>query len=301
MTRDQAINLLMMGVAGVIYGAVFPVNRAAAEAGWPPMAYGAYQTLIAGALLAAIVLLRGHRLVPTRRHPLSYVAIGSVAIALPAGVLTMSAGHVPGSLLTLVMSLSPILTLLFSILLRLEAFRARALLAVAMGFVGVLLIASPWSQALDAREAPWFLLALLAPTMFAMSNVAASVLRPPATASVTMAAGILLGGGVVAFVAALAMDPGLWPRTALPVALPPLLAASAVNAVVIVLFFEIVRRAGPAFFSLFNFVTIPSGVLWSIAVFGESLPRAFFLAFAVMLAGVAIAIGGQRAAPAGAG
>ena len=297
MTRDRMINAAMMLTGGVTYGAMFPVNRAAAEAGWPPMAYAAYQSLIAGGVLAAIVLARGHVLVPTRRHPLSYVVIGSLAIALPYGILAMSAGHVPGSMLTLVMALSPVVTLGFAILIGQEVFRARALAAVALGFAGVVLIASPWSQALSERETPWFLLALAAPALFAASNISAIVLRPPATPSVTMAAGILIGGGLLALLPALALGPALWPSGPSAATLPPLLAASAINALVMVLFFEIVRRAGAAYFAMFNYIIIPAGVLWSIAAFGETLPRAFFAAFGLMAGGIYISLGGKAPPP----
>ncbi len=296
MRRDLAVNLAMLVGAAVIYGAFFPLNRAASEAGWPPVGFAFFQTFIAGAAIAVYVRLRGRPLVPTLQHAKAYLIIGTFAMALPAGILTKAAGHVPATMLTLVLSLSPILTLLFAILVKLERFRLRALLAVVLGLAGVVLIASPWSQAMTASASSWFLLALLAPVMFAFSNVAASVMRPPATASSTMAAGILLGGGLVALPVALVTDPSLLPATLSPAAIWTLVAAIAINPLVTILFFEIVRRAGPSFFSLFNYVAIGAGVLWSIAIFGETLPPVFFVALAIMLAGVYIAIGGKRAA-----
>lgn len=296
MRRDLAINLAMLVAAAAVYGAFFPLNRVASEAGWPPVGFAFFQTFLSGAGIAVYVRLRGRRLVPTAKHAWAYLVIGAPAMALPAGILTKAAGHVPATMLTLVLSLSPILTLFFAILAKLEKFRLRALLAVLLGLAGVVLIASPWSQAMSASASSWFLLALLAPAMFAFSNVAASLMRPPATASSTMAAGILLGGGLVALPVALITDPSLLPAAASPEAVWTLVAAVAINPVVTILFFEIVRRAGPSFFSLFNYAAIGAGVLWSIAVFGETLPPVFFVALAIMLAGVTIAAGGKRPA-----
>jgi len=295
MPRERAINVAMLAAAAVAYGAFFPVNRIAAEAGWPPMAFAFFQTIVAGAALALHVRRRGHRLVPTLRHVWAYLLVGALAMALPAGLLTKAAGHVPPALLTLVLSFSPILTLLFAILVRLERFRLRAVLAVLMGLAGVALIAAPGTHALSAPASLWFLLALLAPAMFAASNIAASLLWPANTASVTMAAGILIGGGVVALPVALATNPSLFPPVVTSGALGSLAAATLINAIVTVLFFEIIRRAGPTFFSLFNYMAISAGVLWSIAVFGELPPPVFWLALAIMLAGLTVAIGGKPA------
>ena len=298
MRRELMVNLAMLVAAALVYGAIFPVNRLAAEAAWPPVAFAFFQTFVGGAALAVVVRLRGHRLVPSLRHVWSYLVIGALAMALPAALLTLAAGHVPPVLLTLILSLSPVLTLLFATLLKLERFRPRSAVAVALGFAGVVLIASPWSHAMSAAEAAWFLLALLVPTMFAASNVAASLMRPPDTASATMAAGILIGGGVVVLPLALLVGPSMLPPVATAGALWSVAAATAINAFVVVLFFEVVRRAGPTFFSMFNYVALPAGVVWSILVFGEMPPLVFWLALAVMLGGVAAALGGGKRAAA---
>ena len=94
MRRDLAVNLAMLVGAAVIYGAFFPLNRAASEAGWPPVGFAFFQTFIAGAAIAVYVRLRGRPLVPTLQHAKAYLIIGTFAMALPAGILTKAAGHV---------------------------------------------------------------------------------------------------------------------------------------------------------------------------------------------------------------
>lgn len=290
-------NVLLLVVAAVIYGAIFPVNRLAAEAAWPPVAFALFQVVLGGLVLGAAERLRGNRLVPSLAHVRSYLVLGALAMALPTAVLALTARHVPAVVLTLVLALSPVLTMTFATMLRLEPFRPRLALAVALGFAGVVLIASPWSHALGAGEAGWFLLALLAPVMFAAANVSASLLRPPATGSATMTAGMLLGGGLVVLPVALLAGPLLPPAADAPT-LGTLAAGAAINTAVMVLFFEIVRRAGPTFFSLFNYIALSAGVIWSIALFGEMPRPMFWLALAIMLGAVGVAIGGRRPATA---
>ncbi len=289
-------NLVLLAVSAVLYGAIFPINRWAADAGWPPVAFAAAQLLLGGVALAAIERLRGNRLLRSVADVRSYAVIGALSMAVPTALLTATAGHVAASMLTLVLALSPGLTLLFSAALKLDRLRPRVAVAMLCGFAGVLLIASPWSHALSAAETPWFLVALLVPVSFASANVSAALLRPPEVGPGTMAAGLLLAGGVVLVPLALLIDPSLLPGTMGGAAVATLLAGTVVNAVVIIMFFEVIRRAGPTFGSLFHYVALPAGVVWSIAAFGVLPPAIFWVAVVVMLGAVAAAVGGPRQA-----
>ena len=64
------------------------------------------------------------------------------------------------------------------------------------------------------------------------------------------------------------------------------LIAIAINAAFLVLFFEIIRRAGPTFFAQFNYLAVLAGVAWGAMVFGERLTPTFFLAMGLMFVGV---------------
>ena len=77
------------------------------------------------------------------------------------------------------------------------------------------------------------------------------------------------------------------------------LIAASINAVFFVLFFEIIRLAGPTFFAQFNYLAVLAGVGWSIAIFGEGLSIYFFVAMLLMFAGVFLSAHGA-APPAGA-
>jgi drug/metabolite transporter (DMT)-like permease len=64
------------------------------------------------------------------------------------------------------------------------------------------------------------------------------------------------------------------------------LLAIAINAVFLVLFFEIIRRAGPVFFAQFNYLAVLAGVAWGAIVFRERLSIFLVLAMALMFVGV---------------
>jgi len=64
----------------------------------------------------------------------------------------------------------------------------------------------------------------------------------------------------------------------------------------VVLFFEIIRRAGPVFFAQFNYLAVLAGVAWGAVIFGERL--SIYLVLAMVLMFVGVFLSGYRRRPA---
>ena len=196
--RSRApLDYLMLVAAAVIYGAMFSVNKMAATGGAPPLAYAFWQSFGAGVVLWIVLTLRGERLGVSRQALTSYIVIGALVSGLPISLLTYIAPKLPAGVMTLVLALSPPFTFAISVLARVERFRWLGLVGLLFGFAGVVLIVAPGASLGGAEAWKWFLLALLAPVMFAGSNVSAAVLRPPASSSVATGAGVMLGSAAV--------------------------------------------------------------------------------------------------------
>lgn len=279
------VNVTLLITASAIYGSVFSLNKLAAAAGWQPLQFAFAQSLLAGLALAVVVLVRRELPRPSVRLILACLVIGSLFVGLPITLLSHVAPHLPAAVTTLVLALSPVVTLIFAMLLGVERFRWAAVVGIGCGLAGIAVLVMPGSSLGGGSAGNWFLLALLAPVMFGLGNVLSSVLRPPVTASTAMAGGSLLGSALS--LVPLLVATGLlgWPALG-PAALPPVLLASAVNAVFFVLLFEIIRRAGPTFFAQFNYLAVLAGVAWGAVLFGERPGLSFWLALALMLAGV---------------
>jgi drug/metabolite transporter (DMT)-like permease len=279
---------VMLVAAALIYGAIFTVNKFAAIGGVPPLAYSFWQSFGAAIVLWIALTLNGERLGVTGQHLTGYIVIGLLVIGIPITLLTYIAPKLPAGVMTLVLALSPPFTFLLSVLSRLERFRLAGLLGLACGFVGVALVVTPGAALGSPGAWKWFLLALLAPLFFAASNVAAAVLRPPAASSAAMGAGVLLGSSV-ALLPAMLIAGQAWFPSRIDSGTVATLVAVAINAAFLVLFFEIIRRAGPTFFAQFNYLAVLAGVAWGALVFGERLTLTFFAAMLLMLAGVFLA------------
>jgi drug/metabolite transporter (DMT)-like permease len=283
-SRSPLDYAMLLGAA-VIYGAVFSVNKLAATGGAPPLAYAFWQSFGAGLVLWIVLTLRGERLSASRPALTSYIVIGALVIGIPISLLTYIAPKLPAGVMTLVLALSPPFTFIMGVAVRVERFRWLGLLGLLFGFAGVVLIVAPGASAAEPIAWQWFLLALLAPVMFAGSNIAAALLQPPASSSVATAAGVLFGSALVLLPVMLIAGQA-WSPTRLDEATIGTLLAIAINATFLVLFLEIIRRAGPVFFAQFNYLAVLAGVAWGAVIFGERLSIYVILAMLLMFVGV---------------
>jgi len=283
-------DILLLLLAAMIYGAIFPVNRFAAEAGWPPLSFAFQQSLAAGLVLTVAAVILRVPLGVTGSHLRAYVAIGGLVVGLPMGLLVSAASHLDASVVTLVLCLSPIFTLFIGTLLGVETFSRSTFYGMLLGIVGIAVIVVPQTAVLREGTWGWFLLSLGAPVMFATANNLAKWMRPPATHSLAMAAGTLLGAAAVSLAVMIPMGE----RMVLPptgaAQLWPLVAAAAINAAFYYLFFEIIRIMGPARFSFFNYLAVAAGIIWSMIVFREQPAALYWLAILIMFGGMYLAL-----------
>jgi drug/metabolite transporter (DMT)-like permease len=278
---------VLVVATGVIYPLVFSFTKIATDAGTPPFGFVFWHLAIAGAALFLIALARRELPRLSWPHLRSYAVIGVLGIAAPISLLAFVASKLPAGLVTLVVILSPLLTYLFAILFRLDRIRALSIAGIALGLGGVLLVTVPDVSLPTPDMVGWLLLACLAPVFFAMTNVSASLLRPPAAGSIAMATGMVVVTTVIMAIVALASGqaytlPGPGP------ALWAVLATAAVNAAFYVSFFEIVRMAGPVFFSQFNYLVVLAGFGWGALLFGERHHHFIWIGAALMLIGLVL-------------
>lgn len=283
----MALPAFLVVATGVIYPLVFSFTKIATDAGAPPLGFVFWHLTFAGIALGVVAAVRRELPRFSGAHLRSYVAIGVVGIAGPISLLAFLSNKLPAGLVTLVVVLSPLLTYLLAIAFKLDRLRALSVAGIVVGFGGVLLMTVPEVSLPTPETVGWLLLAFLAPVSFAMTNVTASLLRPPAASSVAMASGMVTVTVVIMAVVSLVAGhayalPGPGP------ALWTALATAAVNAAFYVTFFEIVRLAGPVFFAQFNYLVVLAGFGWGAVIFGESHSAYVWGAAALMLIGLAL-------------
>ena len=262
----------------------------------PPFSARALGLGLGVLLLAALALLRRTALWPQR---------GAWPAVLIGGVLTVAAFNICTAFAQLTTSTSRAAVLTFTMPLMSAALAwwllgdrpdRRSLLALALGALGVLMLAVPVLQALaatasGASRAPlWgLLLPLAAALAWALGTVATKRWPPPGDRIVLTAWQLGIGAAVAA-VAALAAGeqlPTVWPlRVQVALAWHVLIA----TAVAYVLWYRLLASASATVSSLTTLAVPVVGVLGAMVLVGERPSATDWVGFVLVLGGAALAL-----------
>ena len=137
------VPIILLFTIGAVYPLIFTMNKIAVDAGTPPVAFTFWQTL--GAAVVLLIVAGWRRALPRLavRHLKAYFILGLFGIAAPVALMTWLAPKLPTGILSMVVILSPPITYLIALTLRLERVRALSLIGVACGIGGILLMAVP--------------------------------------------------------------------------------------------------------------------------------------------------------------
>jgi drug/metabolite transporter (DMT)-like permease len=255
----------------------------------PPLLFAALRYDVAGAIVLGYAAVTRERWLPTRRSEWLSVAVdGVLLIAAFHALLYLGQGYVSGAIAAIVVSLVPLLTVLFDhSLLGEEDVDSVGGAGLAFGFVGVAVVANPTGVGLGSTALVGVALVFLAAASFAFGSVASRPLRSrlPATAHI---AWTMLAGGVVLHVAS-AVRGEAWAAAWTPTvfaAFAYLVLASSVLGYL--LYFELLDRVGPAELNLVNYLVPVVAAVVSWALLGQVLGATALTGFAVVFVGFAL-------------
>jgi drug/metabolite transporter (DMT)-like permease len=285
--------LLLLFAAGGFIGLIFPLAKLAGQMGVPPLTYAGLSAAGAALVLAVVTKLAGESM-PLRRAEIGYALVaGQLTFAIPFGTLVAVIPKAGSGIPAILQSLAPLITLAIVYVLGVERPRLWRGLGLAIGFAGVLLIlfARGAGSGAAAGKLIWYLVALITPLALAAGNVyrslawpAGSRALPLATVTLAAAAAGLLSLAVVFQLSGI--SGGM--LTGLGAGWPLIVAQSLVTGIGYAFFFRLQQVGGPVYLSQISYVNTGVGVLFAVAVFGEVLPLAAWIAIPCIFAGIAL-------------
>lgn len=270
---------------GTLWGATFSIGKIAVMHGIPPTAYAFFQSAGAGLALLLLALLRGEIARPRPRLLLYGLAAGTLGLTLPNINFTTVIRHLEAGTMSVIITLAPLATYVGALALGLER---RSLLRVAgllCGLAGALVLLVPGATVPGVDQSHWVLLAVLTPLCYAAQSLFAARYLPVGIGSQRLARLMLFGAALTSGLAMVATDSVYLPR-GLGTAEIAMLLQIAVSSVAYVILFEVLRRAGPVYFSQVGYVVTVTGVLWGVAIFGERPTPWLVLAALLVLGGL---------------
>ena len=202
-----------------------------------------------------------------------------IPFSLLVGVLIGSVG-IGGVLLV------PILTYVFAVLFRIDHVRLLRITGILFGLAGVLLVLLPDQSLPEPGMAPWLLMAFGGPLCYSLSNVCIAMLRPPEMRAIPLTCGVFACATII-MVPVMAATENWWIFDATMTDGDwALIGNIVINATFFVVMFEIIRIAGPVFFSTYGYFGTLISLGWAALYFGEVPSPWIWAAIAILFLGL---------------
>jgi drug/metabolite transporter (DMT)-like permease len=245
---------------------------------------------IAALVLVAIVYALGRRLPPPGRAWLPFMVIAVIGNAIPFYLITWGQQVVESALAGILMAVMPLATIVLAhFLIAGEHLTRERAAGFALGFGGIVLLMGPAALAGIGGEAVRIVsqLAVLGGALcYALQSVLTRLIVKGDV--MVAAAGTLLVASVIVVPVALWLDRP-WQLA------PSLSSAAAVvwlgvgpTAVATILYFMLIRSAGPSFMSLVNYLSPGVAVMLGLLVMAETPSANAYFGLALILAGIAV-------------
>ncbi len=277
---------LLLALLGAGWGMTQPLAKIAVSEGYRHFGLIFWQLVITGALLGAVVALRGRKLPLGAAQLRMYLVIALIGTVLPNAASYQAAVYLPAGVLSILLSLVPMFAFPIALLLATDRFSWLRLAGLLCGLLGVLLLVGPEASLPERWMVAVIPLALIAPAFYGLEGNVVAKWGTAGLDPIQLLCGASLIGAVIAAPLALFTGAFIVPRT--PFALPDyaLILSSIIHAVVYSSYVWLVGRAGAVFAAQVSYLVTGFGVLWSMALLGERYSGWIWLAMLVMFAGL---------------
>lgn len=283
--------LILMGVLvglGAGWGVTQPLAKIAVSEGYRHFGLVFWQMVVGSVLLWALTLLRRRPLPFGAPYLRLYGMLAVVGTVIPNSAGYQAAVHLPSGILSIVLSLVPMISFPIALMLGVDQFRWRRLAGLSLGLSGVLLLTLPGAEFGTAGMLIYLPLAMIAPCLYALEgNLVAKWgtldLDPIQTLAGTSVVGAIIAGP-------LAIATGHWispmPPWGAPDAAMVLLAL--IHAIVYTAYVWLVGHAGSVFAVQVSYLVTGFGMFWAMLLLGERYSGMVWLAMLTMFAGLAL-------------
>lgn len=282
-------NIVLLLLLGFIWGSGYVIANYCVRHGTPPLGYAFWQSVGPAIALILISVLRRKPHIHFKKKYLSYYFVcGLLGIALPNSLIYFTSQHLPAGIVGVMANIVPLVIYPLALIAKQEVFSWQRCLAVLVGVTGVMLVIFQHTHIQTQSGTPWIFIILLTPLCFAFCSVFIAHARPIPSDSLGLSNGML-------FVSSCLLSPVVFLthsfyRFAIPLTTTDwlILLEILLSTVGYVIFFLLIKRAGPVFYSLVSGTVALTSLFWSWLIF-HSIPS-FLTGCAVGLIVIAIGI-----------
>ncbi len=286
MSNDRVVLLAVLILLGAAWGITQPFSKIAVSEGYRHFGIIFWQFVIGGVLLAVINRARGQRLPFGSKHVLLYIIIALIGTLLPNSASYTAAIHLPSGILSIVISLVPMLSFPIALALGMDRFSALRLLGLCLGLSAILLIALPETSLPDRAMVWWLPLAIVAPLFYAIEGNFVARFGTAGLDPVQVLLGSCVFGTVMAFPLALMTGQWISPMPPWGASDLAIVGSSTAHALAYAGYVWMVGRAGAVFAAQVSYLVTAFGIFWAWLILGETYSGWIWTAIVLMFAGI---------------
>jgi len=225
--------------------------------------------------MALTAHLKGQPLKFDPQHLRYYFIAGILGNALPTTFAFLSSVNVGAAITGLVYPLSPIFTYAFSLIIRIDQPNFKKIMGMLLGLIGALFIVLPplrttYTSNFSDLSMMWLLLAFSIPIFLAFGNIYRSLGWPKGSASLPLAAGMLIATSILLLPALFITGAPIIPQLSSNIQIAILGGNIMMSYVGFIFYFELQRIADPVYFSQVSYFITITTLFFGYLVFGES-------------------------------
>ncbi len=285
-TRDALFYTACLIVFGAGWGFTQPMTKIAVSTGYQHFGLIFWQLVIGTALMAAIALARGIRLPFERRHVRLYLIIAMIGTVVPNSLSYQAAVHLPAGIMSILLSMIPMLAFPIALGLGLDRFELRRFVGLFVGLTAVLLIVLPGQSLSGAIPILWVGAVLITCLCYGFEGNFVAKWGTEGLDALQVLFGASLVGAIIT--APLAWFSGQWidPRVPFGAAEWALVASSIAHVLVYAGYVWLVGTAGPVFSAQVSYLVTLFGLFWARLILSESYSGYVWVSFVLMIVGM---------------
>lgn len=285
MLNKKLTSLSLLLLLGFIWGTGYSIARFATTHGVPPLGYSFWQAIGPAILIGLFSLIGEPKINFSLKHLRYYFICGLTGIVIPNTNMYFAAPHLPAGILAVIVNTVPVIAYLLALFNQVEKFNVTRFIGILCAMTGLMLIVLPASSLPSKAMVPWIFSTLITPFSFAFCAVYIAKFRPEESDSLSLAAGTLMASSflltpIVFFTGHFYSLHMQLTQADLVILLEILLSSLGY-----ILFFKLIKVAGPVYYSLVSTIVALTGLFWGYTLFNEKLNSYTSLAvFCILLA-----------------
>lgn len=286
--NNRILSVVLLISLGIVWGSGYVIARYAVTNGVSPLGYTFWQCLGPAIILSLISSLQKTKFSLSIRDKLFFIICGIIGIVLPNTNMYFAAAHLPAGILALLVNTVPIMIYPFALISKQEKFDPLRFIGICSAIIGVLILVLPKTNFPNNHAAMWVLLALITPLCFAIFATYVNPKRPAQCSSLTLAAGMMVAATIM--LTPLVIITHNFYAIRFPLTLPMfiILLEIVLSSLGYVLFFWLLKIAGPVYYSLVDGVVAATGIIWGMIIFHEHFNLNQALSFILIFSAILI-------------